>query len=112
MKILFDIYHVQIMQGDIIARIRQFHEYIGHYHTAGVPGRHEMDDKPGDQLPGHHAGDRRRPATKATSARNSSPPATRMEKLREAVDAVRRVIVVIRPENNIAPREYTGGKMR
>jgi hydroxypyruvate isomerase len=44
LKILFDIYHVQIMQGDIIARIKQFHEYIGHYHTAGVPGRHEMDE--------------------------------------------------------------------
>ena len=44
LKILFDIYHVQIMQGDIIARIKQYHEYIGHYHTAGVPGRHEMDE--------------------------------------------------------------------
>jgi hydroxypyruvate isomerase len=44
MKILFDIYHVQVQQGDIIARIKQFHEYIGHYHTAGVPGRHEIDD--------------------------------------------------------------------
>jgi len=44
MKVLFDIYHVQIMQGDIITRIRQFHEYIGHYHTAGVPGRNEIDD--------------------------------------------------------------------
>lgn len=44
MKILFDIYHVQIMQGDLITRIRQFHEYIGHYHTAGVPGRNEIDD--------------------------------------------------------------------
>ena len=44
MKILFDIYHVQVQQGDVIARIRQFHEYIGHYHTAGVPGRHEMDE--------------------------------------------------------------------
>ena len=44
MKVLFDIYHVQIMQGDIIARIKQFHEYIGHYHTAGVPGRNEIDD--------------------------------------------------------------------
>jgi len=44
MKILFDIYHVQIMQGDIITRIKQFHEYIGHYHTAGVPGRNEIDD--------------------------------------------------------------------
>jgi len=44
MKILFDIYHVQIMQGDLITRIRKYHEYIGHYHTAGVPGRNEIDD--------------------------------------------------------------------
>jgi hydroxypyruvate isomerase len=43
MKILFDIYHIQIMQGDLITRIRQVHEYIGHYHTAGVPGRNEID---------------------------------------------------------------------
>lgn len=44
MKVLFDIYHVQIMQGDIITRIRKYHEYIGHYHVAGVPGRNELDD--------------------------------------------------------------------
>jgi hydroxypyruvate isomerase len=44
MKILFDVYHVQIMQGDIITRIRQYHPYIGHYHVAGVPGRNEIDD--------------------------------------------------------------------
>jgi len=44
MKILFDIYHVQIMQGDVITRIRQYHQYIGHYHVAGVPGRNEIDD--------------------------------------------------------------------
>lgn len=44
MKVLFDIYHVQIMEGDLIARIRQFHPYIGHYHTAGVPGRGELDE--------------------------------------------------------------------
>ncbi|MGA2058920.1 MAG: sugar phosphate isomerase/epimerase family protein [Thermoguttaceae bacterium] len=44
MKILFDIYHVQVQQGDIIARIKKFQQYIGHYHTAGVPGRHEIDD--------------------------------------------------------------------
>jgi len=44
MKILFDIYHVQIMQGDLITRIRQFKEYIGHYHVAGVPGRNELDE--------------------------------------------------------------------
>ena len=44
MKILFDIYHTQIMQGDIITRIEQYKDYIGHYHTAGVPGRNELDN--------------------------------------------------------------------
>ena len=44
-KLLFDIYHVQIMNGDVIRRIRQYHPLIGHYHTAGNPGRVEIDDK-------------------------------------------------------------------
>ncbi len=44
MKLLFDIYHVQIMDGDVIRRIRQHKDLIGHYHTAGVPGRGELDD--------------------------------------------------------------------
>jgi len=44
MKILFDVYHVQIMNGDVIRRIRQYKDHIGHYHTAGVPGRGELDD--------------------------------------------------------------------
>jgi len=44
MKLLFDIYHAQIMDGDIIRRIREYQDYIGHYHTAGNPGRHELDD--------------------------------------------------------------------
>jgi len=44
MKLLFDIYHVQIMDGDVIRRIRQYKDYIGHYHTAGNPGRAELDD--------------------------------------------------------------------
>ena len=44
MKLLFDIYHVQIMNGDVIRRIRQHKDYIGHVHTAGVPGRGELDD--------------------------------------------------------------------
>jgi hydroxypyruvate isomerase len=43
-KLLFDIYHVQVMDGDIISRIRQYKDYIGHYHTAGCPGRNEIDD--------------------------------------------------------------------
>jgi hydroxypyruvate isomerase len=42
-KLLFDIYHVQIMHGDVIRRIQQHKDWIGHYHTAGVPGRNEID---------------------------------------------------------------------
>ena len=43
-KLLFDIYHVQIMNGDVIRRIQNYHSLIGHYHTAGCPGRAEMDE--------------------------------------------------------------------
>jgi len=43
-KLLYDIYHMQIMEGDIIRTIRANAPYIGHYHTGGVPGRHELDD--------------------------------------------------------------------
>lgn len=42
-KLLYDIYHMQIMEGDVIRTIRDYHAYIGHYHTGGVPGRHEID---------------------------------------------------------------------
>jgi hydroxypyruvate isomerase len=44
LKLLFDIYHVQIMDGDVIARLRQHKDVIGHVHTAGNPGRGELDD--------------------------------------------------------------------
>jgi hydroxypyruvate isomerase len=43
-KILFDIYHVQIMDGDVCANIREHFPWIAHFHTAGVPGRRELDD--------------------------------------------------------------------
>jgi hydroxypyruvate isomerase len=43
-QLLFDIYHVQIMNGDLIRNIRRYHEIVGHYHTAGNPGRGELDD--------------------------------------------------------------------
>ncbi|TWT56868.1 Hydroxypyruvate isomerase [Thalassoglobus neptunius] len=43
-KLLFDIYHVQIMDGDVIRRIREHKDWIGHIHTAGNPGRGELDD--------------------------------------------------------------------
>jgi hydroxypyruvate isomerase len=43
-KLLYDIYHMQIMEGDVIATIREYHPYISHYHTGGVPGRNEIDE--------------------------------------------------------------------
>jgi hydroxypyruvate isomerase len=44
LKILYDIYHMQIMEGDVIATIRANAQHIAHYHTGGVPGRNEIDD--------------------------------------------------------------------
>lgn len=43
-KLLYDIYHMQIMEGDIIRTIQRDHQYFGHYHTAGNPGRNELDE--------------------------------------------------------------------
>jgi hydroxypyruvate isomerase len=44
LKLLYDIYHMQIMEGDVIRTIKNNHQYIGHYHTGGVPGRNEIDE--------------------------------------------------------------------
>ena len=44
LKLLYDIYHMQIMEGDVIATIQKHHPYISHYHTGGVPGRAEIDE--------------------------------------------------------------------
>jgi hydroxypyruvate isomerase len=43
-KLLYDIYHMQIMEGDVIRTIRQHKDYLAHFHTGGNPGRHEIDD--------------------------------------------------------------------
>jgi len=43
-KLLYDIYHMQIMEGDVIRTIRDNHQHIAHYHTAGVPGPREIDE--------------------------------------------------------------------
>ena len=43
-KLLYDIYHMQIMEGDVIATIKKHHQWFAHYHTGGVPGRHEIDE--------------------------------------------------------------------
>lgn len=42
-KLLYDIYHMQVQEGNVIQTIRDYHPYFGHYHTAGVPGRHELN---------------------------------------------------------------------
>jgi hydroxypyruvate isomerase len=44
-KILYDIYHMQIMEGDVIRHLRKAIRWIGHFHTAGNPGRHDLDDR-------------------------------------------------------------------
>jgi hydroxypyruvate isomerase len=44
LKLLYDIYHMQIMEGDLIRNLKDYHQYIGHYHTGGNPGRNEIDD--------------------------------------------------------------------
>ncbi|WP_346236995.1 hydroxypyruvate isomerase family protein [Niabella insulamsoli] len=44
-KLLYDIYHMQVDEGNVIANIKANHQYIAHYHTAGVPGRHELNDQ-------------------------------------------------------------------
>ena len=43
-RLLYDIYHMQIMEGDVIRTIRDHRQWIGHFHTGGVPGRHDIDD--------------------------------------------------------------------
>jgi len=43
-KLLYDIYHMQIDEGNVISNIKRYHQYISHYHTAGVPGRNELDE--------------------------------------------------------------------
>jgi hydroxypyruvate isomerase len=43
-KLLYDIYHMQIMEGDIIRNIQEYNQYFGHYHTGGNPGRHEINE--------------------------------------------------------------------
>ncbi len=58
-KMLYDIYHMQIMEGDLIATIEKNIQHIGHFHTAGVPGPARVGREPGDLLSRRHASDRR-----------------------------------------------------
>ena len=58
-KLLYDIYHMQIMEGDVIRTIRENAAYIGHYHTGGVPGPPRDRRRAGAELPGDLQGHRR-----------------------------------------------------
>ncbi len=76
-KLLYDIYHMQIMEGDIIRTIRDNIQYIAHFHTGGVPGRHELDDTQELQLAHGGARPSRIWASPATSRTNLCPCAIR-----------------------------------
>ncbi len=56
-KLLYDIYHMQIMEGDLIATIQANIQWLGHFHTGGVPGRHELNDQAGSAMGRGNAGD-------------------------------------------------------
>ena len=58
-RILYDIYHMQVMEGDVIQTIRDNHQWFAHYHTAGVPGRNELDDTQELNYPCHLPRNRR-----------------------------------------------------
>ena len=84
-KLLYDIYHMQIMEGDLIATIQANQKWIGHYHTGGVPGRHELNDKQEVQWDGVMRGI---VATNFTDyvAHEFCRPEIRWSALRQAVD--------------------------
>jgi hydroxypyruvate isomerase len=83
-KLLYDIYHMQIMEGDVIRTIRAHAEHIGHFHTGGVPGRHELDDS---QELNWHAVARAIADTKFDGyiAHEFTPTRAPLESLRDAV---------------------------
>ena len=84
-KLLYDIYHMQIMEGDVIRTIRQHAQHIGHFHTGGVPGRHELDDT---QELNYHAVARAIAETGFTGyvAHEFVPTRDPLRSLKEAVD--------------------------
>ena len=92
-KLLYDIYHMQIMEGDIIRTIRQNHELIAHYHTGGVPGRHELDDTQeltGGGLPRHRGhGVHRLPGPRVRAHARSADLVARSRRALRRLNAVR-----------------------
>ncbi len=84
-KLLYDIYHMQIMEGNLITTIQQNIQWLGHFHTGGVPGRHELDDTQEVQWDGVMRGIA---ATnyKGYVAHDFVPSPDPLTKLRQAVD--------------------------
>ena len=76
-KLLYDIYHMQIMEGDVIRTIRENIQYIGHFHTAGNPGPARTRRHAGTELPGRSARPSWTPATPVTSRTNTAQWAIR-----------------------------------
>ena len=99
-KLLYDIYHMQIMEGDIIRTIRQNIKWIGHFHTAGNPGRNDMDDT--QEL--NYAGICRAIAEQATSTMSGTSSYPRAIPL---MRCARRSSSVIKPDKAVG-REGEG----
>ena len=76
-KLLYDIYHMQIMEGDVVRTIRQNKDYIAHFHTGGVPGRHEIDGTQELNYADDRAGDQGDRLPGISSPRSSSRSGTR-----------------------------------
>ena len=83
-KLLYDIYHMQIMEGDMIRTIRDNIQYIGHFHTGGVPGRHEIDDESQESTGAHRAG-HRRPEIRRLLRTRIRAPERLMTSLKQAI---------------------------
>ena len=84
-KLLYDIYHMQIMEGDLISTIQKNIEWVGHFHTGGVPGRHELDGTQEVQWDGVMRGIQATPY-KGYVAHEFVPTRAPLTSLREAVD--------------------------
>ena len=82
-KLLYDIYHMQIMEGDVIRTIRQHHQHIAHYHTGGVPGRTSSTTR--RSCSGRRSAARSSRPDSRDSSRTSSSTRDPMTSLREAV---------------------------
>ena len=84
-KLLYDIYHMQIMEGDLIRTIQQNIQWLAHFHTGGVPGRHELDDTEEVQWDGVTRGIVA-PISRVTWRMSLCLRAIRLTSLRQAVD--------------------------